>query len=83
MSEVDQKELFEKVKSVVDREIRHMLQADGGDIEVMGLTDQNVVQVRLQGACANCVGAAMTLSGAVEMRIMDLIPEVKGVEQIP
>jgi len=85
MSEIEQTKaaLLDQVKDVVDRQIRQMLQADGGDIEIVDLTPQNVVQVRLVGACANCMGAAMTLSGAVEYRIMELVPEVKGVEQVP
>lgn len=76
-------ELLQKVKDVVDRDVRFMLQADGGDIEVVEIDENKVVKVRLFGSCVNCVGAAMTLSGAVEVRIKDAVPEIAGVEQIP
>jgi len=63
-------------------EIRPRLQADGGDIEFLGITEDNVVQVRLQGACAGCPGAAMTLKMGVERIIKEYVPEIKSVENI-
>lgn len=54
----------EKVKEVLDK-IRPQLQADGGDIELVGIEDKNV-KVRLQGACHGCPGAQMTLKMGVE-----------------
>ena len=74
--------LLQKVKEIGDLQIRPMLQADGGDIEVVEIGSDFVVKVRLFGSCVNCAGAAMTLSGAVEARIMDALPEIKGVIQI-
>ena len=46
--------------------IRPFLQRDGGDIEFVDYTDEKVVKVRLQGHCAGCPGARMTLKGVVE-----------------
>jgi Fe-S cluster biogenesis protein NfuA len=63
-------------------EIRPRLQADGGDIELIGVTEDNVVQVRLRGACAGCPGAAMTLKMGVERLIREKVPEIKSVENI-
>ncbi len=71
----------EKVQAVID-EIRPNLQADGGDIELVDITSDNVVQVRLQGACKGCPGAAMTLKMGVERILKSRIPEVSGVESI-
>ena len=71
----------EQVSAVID-EIRPLLQADGGDIELVGVED-GVVKVRLRGACAGCPGAQMTLKMAVERRLKALVPEVERVEPVP
>lgn len=70
----------EKVEAVIG-EIRPLLQADGGDIELMGV-DDGVVKVRLRGACAGCPGAQMTLKMAVERRLKAKVPEVVRVESV-
>jgi Fe-S cluster biogenesis protein NfuA len=70
----------EKVESVIN-EIRPLLQADGGDIELVGI-EGGVVKVRLRGACAGCPGAQMTLKMAVERRIKAQVPEVERVESV-
>jgi Fe-S cluster biogenesis protein NfuA len=71
----------EKVQSVID-EIRPNLQADGGDIELVDVTTDGIVQVRLQGACSGCPGAAMTLKMGVERILKNRIPEVQRVEKV-
>ncbi|HUU30142.1 MAG TPA: NifU family protein [archaeon] len=71
----------EKVEKVIEK-IRGYLQADGGDIELVGITKDNIVQVRLKGACAGCPGAIMTLKMGVEKMLKEAIPEVKGVESV-
>jgi len=70
----------EQVSAVID-EIRPLLQADGGDIELVGVED-GVVKVRLRGACAGCPGAQMTLKMAVERRIKSKVPEIQRVESV-
>jgi Fe-S cluster biogenesis protein NfuA len=70
----------EQVEAVIN-EIRPMLQADGGDIELVGV-EGGVVKVKLRGACAGCPGAAMTLKMAVERRLKAKIPEVERVENV-
>jgi Fe-S cluster biogenesis protein NfuA len=67
----------EKVEAVID-EIRPMIQSDGGDIELVEIKD-DVVTVRLKGACVGCPSSAMTLSMGVESRIKEVCPEVKSV----
>lgn len=71
----------EKVAAVID-EIRPNLQADGGDIELVEVSADGVVKVRLQGACRGCPGAAMTLRNGVERLLKQRVPEVKQVENV-
>ena len=70
----------EQVEAVIN-EIRPLLQADGGDIELVGV-EEGVVKVRLRGACAGCPFSAMTLKNAVEQRVKARIPEVQRVENV-
>lgn len=71
----------EKIKEAVEN-IRPFLQRDGGDIEFVELTPENVVKVRLQGHCAGCPGAAMTLKTVVEKIIKESYPEITAVESV-
>ena len=71
----------EKVQKALDT-IRPMLQADGGDLELVDVTADGVVKVKLRGACGCCPGAAMTLKMVVEARLKEAVPEVKGVEPV-
>lgn len=71
----------EEVKTVLD-EVRKDLQADGGDLELIDVTDDGIVKVRLQGACRGCPGAAMTLKMGVERVLKDKVPGVISVENI-
>ena len=65
------------------KEIRPMLQRDGGDIELVEVRDNGQVLVKLKGACAGCPGASMTLKLGVERILREKIPEVKEVIAIP
>ena len=66
----------EKVKDVIEV-VRPNLQSHGGDIELVAIEDDNTVKVRLQGACAGCPGAMMTLKMGVERLMKEKIPELK------
>lgn len=79
MEERDQ--LTRKVKNVLEQ-IRPYLQQDGGDIEFVSLTEDNIVNVQLQGACGSCPYSMMTLKGGVENAIKKAIPEIKSVEAV-
>lgn len=68
----------EKIEEVLNSKIKPLLQADGGDIELVDVQD-GVVKVRLQGACAGCPGAAMTLQMGVERMLKEAVPEVEKV----
>ncbi len=71
----------QKIKDAIGQ-IRGFLQRDGGDIEFVELTADNIVKVRLKGHCAGCPGAQMTLKNVVEKIIRESYPEIKGVEAI-
>ena len=70
----------EKIEEAIN-EIRPALQRDGGDIELVDVED-GVVKVRLQGACAGCPGAQMTLKMMVERKIREVVPEIKEVQPV-
>ena len=71
----------DKIKDALDQ-IRPFLQRDGGDIEFVEYTDDNIVKVRLQGHCVGCPGAQMTIKGVVEKILKESYPEVAGVEAV-
>ncbi len=68
----------EKVQKVIDR-IRPNLQADGGDVQLIDVTDDGVVKVKLLGACHGCPMAQMTLKNGIERFLKKEIPEVREV----
>jgi Fe-S cluster biogenesis protein NfuA len=76
-----EKDINKEIEAAID-EIRPRLQDDGGDIEFVGVTDDDVVQVRLRGACAGCPGAVMTLKMGVERIIRERVPSIKSVENV-
>ncbi len=71
----------EKIEAALDK-IRPVLQADGGDVELVDITDNGIVQVRLQGACKGCPMSQITLKNGVERVILKEVPEVKAVEAV-
>jgi Fe-S cluster biogenesis protein NfuA len=70
--------MVEDVKKVLDM-IRPALQADGGDVELVEVTDDGVVKVKLVGACGHCPMSTMTLKMGIERTLKDKVPGVKEV----
>lgn len=70
-----------KVQKAIDK-IRPMLQADGGDVELVEVDDKGIVKVRLQGACSGCPMSQMTLKNGIERVIKREVPEIKAVESV-
>ena len=68
----------EKVESALNK-IRPMLQADGGNVELIDVTPDGTVKVRLTGACGGCPMSQMTLKAGIERVIKEEVPEVKEV----
>ena len=78
----DEKEiLLSKVRTSLEK-IRPYLQADGGDIELVDLTDDYKVKVKLTGACAGCPFSVQTLKGGVEQALIKEVPEIVEVVAI-
>ena len=72
----------EKVEEVIGQ-IRPILQADGGDIQLIGVDEKTgIVTVGLRGRCGRCPHAQMTLQAVVEKKIKELVPEVTAVERV-
>jgi len=70
--------LEEKVKDTIEN-LRGALQSHGGDVELISIDEDNTVNVRLQGACQGCPGAAMTMKMGIERILKERVPEVKQV----
>jgi Fe-S cluster biogenesis protein NfuA len=79
--EMEQTSLKQRVEEVLGT-IRPRLQADGGDVQLVEVSDEGVVSVRLAGACRGCPGAAMTLKMGIERILKQQIPHVKRVEAV-
>jgi Fe-S cluster biogenesis protein NfuA len=62
--------------------IRPRLRADGGDVELVDVSDDGVVSVRLTGACHGCPGAILTLRMGIERILREQIPEITAVEAV-
>jgi len=73
--------LNQKVINVIDQ-VRPYLQQDGGDINFIEITEDNVVNVELTGACGACPFSTMTLKNGVEATLKKVIPEIKEVVAI-
>ncbi len=73
-----EKTMEEKVQDTIEA-IRESLQSHGGDVELVGIDQDNTVKVRLQGACQGCPGATMTLKMGIERILREKIPEIKEV----
>jgi len=73
--------LKEQVEQVLNS-VRPFLQRDGGNVELVEVSEDGIVKVKLTGACAGCPMSAFTLKMAIEQRLKEAIPQVKSVEQV-
>jgi len=71
----------ERVEEALEQ-IRPTLRADGGDVELVEVTDDGIVRVRLIGACGGCPMATMTLKEGIERLLKQEVPEVQAVEAV-
>jgi Fe-S cluster biogenesis protein NfuA len=70
------KELMQKINLAIES-VRPYLKADGGDVELIDLTEDFIVKVRLTGACDGCPFSMMTLKAGIEQAIRKNVPEIK------
>jgi Fe-S cluster biogenesis protein NfuA len=71
----------DKVEEALNK-VRPSLQADGGDVELINVSEDGVVKVKLKGACAGCPMSQMTLKMGIEKVLKQNVPDVKRVESI-
>jgi Fe-S cluster biogenesis protein NfuA len=71
----------ERVEDVLSK-LRPYLQIDGGDVELVEISEDNIVKVRLLGACYGCPLNLMTLRAGIERALMNEIPEIKRLESV-
>lgn len=79
--ETEHPPLPERVASVIQR-IRPAIQADGGDLELIEVTDEGIVRIRFHGACVGCPSATVTLKAGIEQSLRERVPEVTAVEAV-
>ena len=80
---MDPEGLLPRIEAVLDEEIRPGLLADGGNVEVVGIDADRIVQVRMQGACQGCPSATMTLTFGIEAALKKRVPEIRFLEAVP
>ncbi len=73
--------LIDRVESAIE-EIRPYLIADGGDIKVLSINSENIVNLELLGSCERCPMSPMTLKAGVEEAIKKQVPEINGINAI-
>lgn len=81
MEVLNDQALYERVESSLDS-IRPYLRKDGGDIELVEITPELEVRVRLVGACVSCPMSFMTMKAGVEENLRAAIPEIRGISAI-
>jgi len=74
--------LFAGVKKVIEEKIKPALNLHGGDVEIVEVTDDGILRVKLTGACAGCPAATATLKMFVERIVRQNVPEIKSVESV-
>ncbi len=74
-------DLTKRVEDALDQ-IRPYLQADGGNVSLVEITEDKIVRLELLGACKSCSMSMMTLKAGIEDSIKRAIPEIKGVEAV-
>lgn len=75
---MEKEEKIKLINQSIDK-VRPYLQRDGGDVEFVELTDDNIVYVKVYGACVGCLMLDQTLKDGVMSIIMDEVPDIKDV----
>ncbi len=73
--------LLERIAKVINL-IRPAVQADGGDVELVEVTADQIVRIRLHGACVGCPSSTVTLQMGIERNLREHVPQVRGVEAV-
>lgn len=78
---LDKSDLADKINQSLE-ELRPHLHADGGDMELVEITDEGVARVRLLGACSDCSMSMMTIKAGLEEAVKKVAPEIVAVEAV-
>lgn len=78
---ISDKVVIQQIEEALEQ-LRPFLEADGGDMELVEVTDDYIARVRLLGACSSCTMSAMTLKAGVEEAVRKAVPVIKGVEAV-
>ncbi len=81
VTEKHRKQLKDRVETALNN-IRPFLQSDGGDIELLDVTDDLVAKVKLTGNCVGCKMSVSTMKAGVESTVKNFVPEIKSVESV-
>jgi len=81
MSNKEKQGLLKRIDEALN-DVRPHLAVDGGNVEVVDLTEDKVVKIKWLGTCESCSMTAMTLRAGIEQSIMGRIPEINGVEAV-
>ncbi|MEM1123073.1 MAG: NifU family protein [Bacteroidota bacterium] len=81
MSAIEKQELIQKIDHALN-DVRPHLAVDGGDIEVVDVTDEMVLQIKWLGNCSSCSMSAMTMRAGVEQTLQGKVPEIQRVEAV-
>ena len=81
MASRNKEQLLEQIDAALN-DIRPHLAVDGGNVEVVDITDENIVKIKWLGTCEGCSMSAMTMRAGIEQTIKNKMPEVSGVEAI-
>lgn len=73
--------VYQQVEEVLSR-IRPAVQSDGGDLELVDITTDGVVKIKLHGACVGCPSSQMTLQIGIERHVLENVPEIVAVKQV-
>lgn len=74
----EKQELLRRVDNALN-DVRPHLEVDGGNVEVVDITDANIVQIKWLGTCEGCSMSAMTMRAGIEQAIRGKVPQVEGV----
>ena len=78
MIPAEQTELLQRIESALDT-MRPFMMADGGNVELIGVDDSMIAEVKLVGSCGSCNMSHMTMKAGVEEAVLKSVPELKGI----
>lgn len=74
-------QLLARIEEALNQ-VRPYMEADGGNISLVGVSEDMVARVQLEGACSSCKMSMMTMKAGVEQSILKAVPEIKAVEAV-